>query len=655
MTAKSKHIIWGVGVNLCRFILAIVFIFSGFVKAIDPQGTALKIKDYAVSFGFSETTYGFYFFLLALLLAATEFVLGTSLLLGIRRKITSSVVLLFMVVMTPLTLYLAIANPVSDCGCFGDAWKLTNWETFWKNVVLLAASFIVFGHKMRVIPFVKYGFQWMAPLYSLIYILIFSIYCDTHLPVIDFRPYKIGTDLRQAIYEPGPEDELLDFALYDSENLDDITDLVLTDSNYTFLLIAPRIEEADQSDIDLVNELYEYSLEYGYAFYGVTSSSQDLIAQWREHTGADYPFLAADNIVLLTMIRSNPGVLLMKNGVVLNKWHHSQLPDEYDLKDPLENLPELTSPHRLSAAQVTLNSLLWYILPLILIFLIDILLLRPLEKIRIRYHNKNNKKIIINPLITSKMRKNIVAGNWKMNKTLQEGVALAKELNEALANDTPNCEVVICTPYIHLASVTPIVDAAKIGVGAENCADKESGAYTGEISASMVASTGAGYVILGHSERRAYYGETAEILKEKVKLALANGLTPIFCIGEVLEEREANQQNEIVYNQLKDSLYELSAEDFSKIVLAYEPVWAIGTGKTATSDQAQEIHAYIRSTIVEKYGNEVAQNTSILYGGSCNPSNAKELFSNPDVDGGLIGGASLKVADFKAIIDAFNA
>ena len=241
------------------------------------------------------------------------------------------------------------------------------------------------------------------------------------------------------------------------------------------------------------------------------------------------------------------------------------------------------------------------------------------------------------------MRKNIVAGNWKMNKTLQEGIALAKELNEALANEKPNCDVIICTPFIHLASVTPLVDAAKIGVGAENCADKASG-----------ASTGAKYVILGHSERRAYYGETVAILEEKVKLALANGLTPIFCIGEVLEEREANKQNEVVAAQM-ESVFSLSAEDFSKIILAYEPVWAIGTGKTATPEQAQEIHAFIRSIVANKYGKEIADNTSILYGGSCKPSNAKELFSNPDVDGGLIGGAALKVSDFKGIIDAFNA
>ncbi len=240
-----------------------------------------------------------------------------------------------------------------------------------------------------------------------------------------------------------------------------------------------------------------------------------------------------------------------------------------------------------------------------------------------------------------------------MNKNLQEGVELAKELNEALKGKTVNCDVVIGTPFIHLASVAAAVDTSKIGVAAQNCADKESGAYTGEVSASMVASTGAKYVILGHSERRAYYGETAEILKEKVALALANELTPIFCIGEVLEEREAEKHFDVVKSQVEASLFDLPAEEFGKIVLAYEPVWAIGTGKTATADQAQEMHAFIRATLAEKYGQEVADNTSILYGGSANAGNAKELFSNPDVDGGLIGGASLGVDKFLPIIEAF--
>ncbi len=251
------------------------------------------------------------------------------------------------------------------------------------------------------------------------------------------------------------------------------------------------------------------------------------------------------------------------------------------------------------------------------------------------------------------MRKKIVAGNWKMNTTLGEGVGLAKDVNEALKNATPKCDVIICVPFTHLAPVNDVIDQNKLGLGAENCADHVKGAYTGEISAEMVASTGAKYVILGHSERRQYYGETSETLKEKVNLALANNLTPIFCIGEVLEERENGTYHDVVKNQIVEALFDLSAEDFGKIILAYEPVWAIGTGKTATDDQAEEIHAYIRGVIADKYGKEVADNTSILYGGSCKPSNAAQLFAKPNVDGGLIGGAALDAQSFMGIVNAF--
>lgn len=251
------------------------------------------------------------------------------------------------------------------------------------------------------------------------------------------------------------------------------------------------------------------------------------------------------------------------------------------------------------------------------------------------------------------MRKNIVAGNWKMNTTLPEGVKLAEEVNNALKTVEPKCDVIICVPFTHLFPINNIIDTKKLGLGAENCADHRSGAYTGEVSAPMVASTGAQYVILGHSERRQYYGETAETLKEKVRLALDNNLTPIFCIGEVLEQRENGTYFDVVKAQIEDALFNLSAEDFGKLILAYEPVWAIGTGKTATDDQAQEIHAFIRKTIEDKYGKEVAENTSILYGGSCKPSNAKALFAKPDVDGGLIGGASLDAESFMGIVTAF--
>lgn len=251
------------------------------------------------------------------------------------------------------------------------------------------------------------------------------------------------------------------------------------------------------------------------------------------------------------------------------------------------------------------------------------------------------------------MRKNIVAGNWKMNKTLSEGLEMLNELNKALEGKSPKCEVIIGAPFIHLAKAVESVDSSRVKIAAENCANKASGAYTGEVSAEMVASTGATHVILGHSERRAYYGETNNILVEKVNLALENSLTPIFCIGEVKEEREAGKHFEVVENQIKEALFHLSKDDFKKIVLAYEPVWAIGTGLTASADQAQEIHSHIRKIVANKYGKDVADDTTILYGGSCNGGNAKDLFSRPDVDGGLIGGASLSTDKFMPIIEAF--
>jgi len=240
-----------------------------------------------------------------------------------------------------------------------------------------------------------------------------------------------------------------------------------------------------------------------------------------------------------------------------------------------------------------------------------------------------------------------------MNNKLNEGLELVNELNTLVANTNINdVKVIIGTPFIHLVEANKISND-KIFVAAQNCADEKSGAYTGEISAEMIKSTNSEYVILGHSERRAYYGETSAKLVKKVNLCLENKLSPIFCIGEVLEERESNKHFDVVKNQISEALYHLSAEEFKNIVLAYEPVWAIGTGVTASSDQAQEMHAFIRKTVKEQYGEEIANNTSILYGGSCKPSNAKELFNNEDVDGGLIGGASLNAKDFMGIITAF--
>lgn len=251
------------------------------------------------------------------------------------------------------------------------------------------------------------------------------------------------------------------------------------------------------------------------------------------------------------------------------------------------------------------------------------------------------------------MRQKIVAGNWKMNNTLDEGKKLASEVLEK-ATGSEEAQIVLGTPFIHLTSVVESVGGKKgIEVSAQNCSNKASGAYTGEISAAMVKSTGANYVILGHSERREYFKESNEELAAKVDIALANDLTPIFCCGEPLEIREADTQFEYVTKQLTESLFHLSTEDFGKIAIAYEPIWAIGTGKTATSEQAQEMHAVLRKHLAEKFGDEAAANCSILYGGSCKPSNAQELFANEDVDGGLIGGASLNADDFIAIVNSF--
>ena len=247
------------------------------------------------------------------------------------------------------------------------------------------------------------------------------------------------------------------------------------------------------------------------------------------------------------------------------------------------------------------------------------------------------------------MRKKIVAGNWKMNTTVAEGVELAKAVVAKSADVPCDVTLIVGTPFTHLCPVAEALKGSKVELSAENCADKEKGAYTGEVSAAMVASTGASWTILGHSERRQYYGETDEKLVEKTKLALANGLGVIFCVGENLDEREAGKHFDVVTDQTKAVLYNFTAEDMAKVVIAYEPVWAIGTGKTATAEQAEEIHACIRKVVADKFGAQVAEDMTILYGGSCKPSNAKEIFAQPDIDGGLIGGAALKADDFIAI------
>ena len=639
------------GVNIARLVLAIVLILSGFVKAVDPLGTQYKIHDYLQAVDLAQYVPDIATLSAAVLLSAIEFGLGICLLFAIRRRLVTMLTLILMLVMTPITLWLALTNPISDCGCFGDAVVLTNWQTLAKNVVLLTLAIIVKRWPLEMMRFISRSNQWIVINYSALFIVAVSGWSLYDLPYFDFRPYHVGTDLRAGWLKmmDGEESPYADFFM-EIEG-EDITEPVLLNQGYTFLLVSPHLEQADDSRLDRINEVHEYAQDYDYPFYCLTASGKQGIQQWRDRTGAEYPFCQTDDIVLKTMIRSNPGLILLKDGKVIGKWSHNRLPSEEVLTKQLQfleigNMPEDSVPGKI------LTILLWYVLPLLLLTLADRLWM---WSNWIKKKDKNNKDKIFQLLKRKKnMRKKIVAGNWKMNLNLQEGVALAKELNEALAADKPNCDVVICTPFIHLASVAQVLEGSVIGLGAENCADKEKGAFTGEVSAEMIKSTGAQYVILGHSERREYYKETPEILKEKVLLAQKNGLKVIFCIGESLEEREANKQNEVVKAELEGSVFNLAEEDFRKIIIAYEPIWAIGTGKTATADQAEEIHAYIRSIIAEKYGQAVADDTSILYGGSCKASNAPELFAKPDIDGGLIGGASLKCADFKGIIDAWK-
>lgn len=400
-----------VWVNICRFVLAVVFIFSGFVKAIDPLGFFYKIQDYLTAFGLISWFPGYWPLLFAVLLAAVEFCTGMYLFLGIRRRISSSLALLLMLVMTPLTLYLAIANPVSDCGCFGDAIVLTNWQTFGKNVVLLIAAVTVVWKWREVVRFISLKLEWILSLYTILFVFALAFYCLRNLPLFDFRPYKIGTNIkagmeipegaklsvletmfvmekdgkrqeftldnypdstwtlvetRTVVKEKGYEPPIHDFSMLSIDSGTDITDSVLTDPGYTFLLVVHRVEEADDSYIDLINEIYDYSVEHGYGFYALTSSPEEEIALWCDRTGAEYPFCQMDDITLKTIIRSNPGLLLLKGGTILNKWSDSQLPDEYVLTDSLDRLA-LGRQKNVNDWYMIGYVLLWFLVPLVIV------------------------------------------------------------------------------------------------------------------------------------------------------------------------------------------------------------------------------------------------------------------------------------------------
>ena len=431
----------GLWLNLCRFSLALVFVFSGFVKAIDPLGTQYKIQDYLVALGWSEIFPDFLPFLMAVLLGVVEFCLGVYLFFGIRRIIAPRALVLIMSFMTPLTLWLAIDEPISDCGCFGDAIVLSNWQTFWKNVLLLLASITVLKWRKRIFPLVTTRLDWSIGLYGFLFVLGVTCYCYYKLPIFDFRPYYIGADIRKGmeipegkqptvyetrfimqkdgevkefgldeypdstwtfvdtrlvVKEKGYEPPIHDFSIIRQEDGEDITDIVLDDENYMFLLVAHQMELADDSSIDLINELYDYSLKYGYSFYCLTSSSDEDILRWQNSTGAEYPFCLMDNTTLRTMIRSNPGVILLQKGKVLNKWGVNEIPDEYQLNGPLEELP-LIHPNG-SLAYKILMVMLWFVVPLFLICAGDLAWERRKKRRQLLSSENGCENNIINPL-----------------------------------------------------------------------------------------------------------------------------------------------------------------------------------------------------------------------------------------------------------------
>ena len=403
-------------VNLCRLLLSVVFVLSGFVKAIDPLGTQYKIDDYLEAMHLAGLLPPLVTLSMSVVQSSVEFCLGIFMLFAIRRKITTISVLVIMAVMTPLTLWLAIANPIADCGCFGDAIVLTNWQTFFKNIVLLTAAIVVARWPQEMFRFVSESIQWIAVNYSAVFILATSVWCLYDLPLFDFRPYHVGANIQEGMEIPEgaeqPEFETTfileknghrqefsidnypdstwtfidsrtvmtkegyvppvhDFSITTSDG-DDITEQVLNDTSYVFLLVAPFLEHADDSRLDLINEVYEYAKEHGYAFYGLTSSNERAIMRWRDMTGAEYDFCLTDGTTLNTIIRSNPGLVLLKHGTVIRKWSHNRLPELDETMDilPLEQL-EIGHISLSSVSSKVSQILLWFVLPLTLLSVAD--------------------------------------------------------------------------------------------------------------------------------------------------------------------------------------------------------------------------------------------------------------------------------------------
>ena len=353
-------------------MLAVTFILSGFVKAVDPLGTQYKIADYLQAMGLGAYVADFITLGASILLSATEFVLGVCLLFAIRRRTVSLLSVLMLLIMTPLTLWLAVANPVSDCGCFGDAIVLTNWQTFGKNVLLLTMALIVWRWPMDMVRFISKSNQWLVINYTILFILIVSGWSLYDLPYFDFRPYHVGTDLQRGWMKmmDGEDSPYSDFFMERFPDGEDFTERLLTDKDYLLLLVAPHLEQADDSQLDKMNFLYEYAEDNNYTFVCLTASGEKGINYWKENTGAEYPFCQTDETTLKTIIRSNPGLLLLKEGLVIRKWSHNRMPGEEELTDRLENL-ELGQMPEDSIPRKVLVIILWYVLPLFVLTIAD--------------------------------------------------------------------------------------------------------------------------------------------------------------------------------------------------------------------------------------------------------------------------------------------
>lgn len=411
---KGKDLTIKVIIELCRLLIGVVFIFSGFVKAIDPVGNAIKISDYLTAFGLDifqplKT-------LMAFGLSSVELLLGVTMLLGVYRRYTSFLILVFMIVMTPVTLYLALFDPVSDCGCFGEALVITNWQTFYKNIVLLAAAIFVFKHNQQIFQVFTYKVYWFVAVWTYLYCTAFSVWNYNHLPLIDFRPYKTGANIPalMEIPEGAPEDEyrysfiyekdgvkkefsledypaedstwtfvdtktelikegyhppITDFYIYDA-NDNEVTQDILGNDIGILLLIASKLEDASDERIDEINDVYDYSVEENIAFYCITGSDKGAITYWIDRTGAEYPFLFADDVVLKTIIRSNPGLVLMKNGTILMKWHYKDIPEEEEVESVLTSYLEGNQAEKKSNRWIVFN-LLSFTIPLLLVWIYD--------------------------------------------------------------------------------------------------------------------------------------------------------------------------------------------------------------------------------------------------------------------------------------------